>query len=89
MAVPLQIMFREVPMPLYSYRCTPCDHRFETLVRADDVPECPNCGGQALERLGSRTAPEPKSGQIIKSGRAAAAREGHFSNYSRAERSRG
>jgi putative FmdB family regulatory protein len=32
-------------MPIYEYRCEPCDHTFETLVRsAGDVARCPKCG---------------------------------------------
>lgn len=32
-------------MPIYEYRCEPCDHRFETLVRSSgDVARCPKCG---------------------------------------------
>ena len=38
-------------MPLYEYRCEPCDNLFETLVRSsNDVPHCPKCGGQTLTR---------------------------------------
>src|SRR5262245_49899675 len=37
------------PMPIYEYRCEPCDHAFETLVRSPgDVPHCPQCGGVEL-----------------------------------------
>ena len=37
-------------MPMYEYRCEPCDHSFETLVRsASDTPVCPRCRGS--ERL--------------------------------------
>lgn len=75
-------------MPLYSYRCGPCDIEFETLVRSNDVPECPKCGGSKLERLLSAPAPEGKSKGYAKKMRAAAAREGHLSNYSRSERGR-
>ncbi|HWE38756.1 MAG TPA: zinc ribbon domain-containing protein [Isosphaeraceae bacterium] len=33
-------------MPIYEYRCEPCHHDFETLVRGSgDVPHCPRCGG--------------------------------------------
>jgi putative FmdB family regulatory protein len=39
-------------MPLYEYRCEPCDHAFETLVRSpSDVPRCPRCGGIDLTKL--------------------------------------
>jgi putative FmdB family regulatory protein len=32
-------------MPIYEYRCDPCDRSFETLIRSDrDVARCPNCG---------------------------------------------
>lgn len=33
-------------MPIYEYRCEPCDHSFETLIRGrGDTPHCPKCGG--------------------------------------------
>ena len=34
-------------MPLYEYRCSSCDHRFEVLQRLGDGSEglsCPDCG---------------------------------------------
>jgi putative FmdB family regulatory protein len=38
-------------MPIYEYRCDPCDHTFETLVRGDgDAPHCPKCGGIDLAK---------------------------------------
>lgn len=40
-----------VRMPLYDFRCKTCDHEFEALVRTGDVPECPTCHGQDLQRL--------------------------------------
>jgi putative FmdB family regulatory protein len=31
-------------MPIYEYRCEPCDHTFETLIRGNgDVAHCPRC----------------------------------------------
>jgi putative FmdB family regulatory protein len=75
-------------MPLYNYRCTACAHAFETLVMGGDVPVCPQCGSQALERQIGGLAPASKLAPIIKEGRAQAAREGHFSNYSKAELSK-
>lgn len=31
-------------MPMYEFRCEPCEHTFETLVRSSsDVPHCPRC----------------------------------------------
>lgn len=36
-------------MPMYEFRCEPCDHAFETLVRSSgDVPRCPKCEGTTL-----------------------------------------
>ncbi len=75
-------------MPMYDYRCTACEAEFELLVRSSTVPACPKCGATDLDRLLSRTTAPGTSGAIIAAGRRAAAREGHFSNYSRAERSR-
>jgi len=37
-------------MPLFEYACRHCDREFETLVRANETPECPSCGGTDLER---------------------------------------
>lgn len=75
-------------MPLYSYQCTACSHEFEALVGASDVPACPSCQSQALQRLLSRPSAPGTSGEALKTVRKAAAREGHFSNYSKSERSR-
>jgi putative FmdB family regulatory protein len=75
-------------MPLYSYHCTKCDKEFELLVGSADVPVCPSCGGQKLERLMSRIVAEGKNRSYAKTMRAQAAREGHLSNYSRSERRR-
>jgi putative FmdB family regulatory protein len=35
-------------MPIFEYRCSTCDHRFETLVRGADTPTCPACDGEDL-----------------------------------------
>jgi putative FmdB family regulatory protein len=75
-------------MPLYDYRCGACGAAFEMLVRSSTVPACPQCASTALERQLSLTAPQGNSKAIIAAGRKAAAREGHFSNYSAAERSK-
>ncbi len=38
-------------MPMYEFRCEPCDHAFETLVRtSSDVPHCPRCKGTTLRK---------------------------------------
>lgn len=73
-------------MPLFDYRCDACQAEFELLVRGSTPPVCPQCGSTQLQRCVSLTAPAGKSAGIIASGRKAAAREGHFSNYSKAER---
>ena len=73
-------------MPLYSYHCSRCHKDQELLVSASEKPACSGCGSRKLQRLVSRTAPEAKSRGLVKAARAQAAREGHLSNYSRAER---
>jgi putative FmdB family regulatory protein len=75
-------------MPLYSYHCVKCDGDVELLIGASETPVCPSCGSKKLQRLMSLTAPQGKSRGLMKSGRAQAAREGHLSNFSRAERQR-
>lgn len=37
-------------MPLYEYRCRGCQHEFELLVRAGQIPACPACQATDLER---------------------------------------
>jgi len=76
-------------MPLYDYHCSACQADFELLVRSSTVPTCPHCGSvTALERCVSLTAPQGTSKATIAAGRQAAAREGHFSHYSKAERAK-
>jgi putative FmdB family regulatory protein len=48
-------------MPIYDYRCTACDARFEQLVRGNQQVTCPQCSGRELERLISLPA-RPASG---------------------------
>jgi len=38
-------------MPIYEYSCRKCGHSFEQLVRKGDIPACPKCSGEELERL--------------------------------------
>ena len=75
-------------MPIYDYRCSACSQDFELLVRGSATPTCPHCASTALERQVSLTAPQGTSAAIIASGRRAAAREGHFSHYSKAEKAK-
>jgi putative FmdB family regulatory protein len=38
-------------MPIYEYRCPPCDHPFEALIRSSsDVPRCPRCGSAEVAK---------------------------------------
>ena len=73
-------------MPLYAYSCSSCSAEFEALVRTSDTPVCLACGAETLTRLVSRIASEIKHTSIVRAGRQVAAAQGHFSNYSRAER---
>ncbi|WP_454766043.1 FmdB family zinc ribbon protein [Cupriavidus campinensis] len=75
-------------MPLYDYQCRDCHLQFELLVRSGASPVCPHCGGSALDKQVSAPAPPGRSKAIIASARRQAAREGHLSNYSAAERSK-
>lgn len=44
-------------MPIYDYRCRNCEKSFETLVRGNRTPACPECGSENLEKLLSVPAP--------------------------------
>ncbi|HET7866235.1 MAG TPA: zinc ribbon domain-containing protein [Burkholderiaceae bacterium] len=75
-------------MPIFDFHCPACGSRFEQLVLGTTVPACPQCGGTALQRQVSLVAPQCTAQATIAAGRRAAAREGHFSHYSAAERGR-
>jgi len=42
-------------VPVFDFRCQDCGHRFEDLVRWQEVEEgkvrCPQCGSRRVERL--------------------------------------
>ncbi len=38
-------------MPIHEYHCGTCDKTFELLIRGNDHPECPICGGGKVRRL--------------------------------------
>lgn len=38
-------------MPLYEFHCRQCQRDQEILIRGSEVPECPECGSQRLEKL--------------------------------------
>lgn len=75
-------------MPIHDYHCPSCGQDFELLVPASSVPACPHCAGTALEKRLSMPAPQGKIKAIVAANRRAAAREGHFSHYSAAERAK-
>jgi len=75
-------------MPIHDYHCTACQADFEQLVRSTTVPACPQCGSTALQRVISRIAPAGKIEAIRMSNRRAAAREGHFSHFSKSEQAK-
>jgi putative FmdB family regulatory protein len=52
-------------MPLYEYACQACEHRFETLVRGGELPECPSCHGTHLEKKQSTFAGRVTSGSPL------------------------
>jgi putative FmdB family regulatory protein len=60
-----------------------CGAEFELLVRASDIPACPACGGDELRQQIARISSEIKHTAIAKAGRAAAARQGHLSNFTK------
>lgn len=73
-------------MPFFTFLCPDCSKVFEELVAADTVPPCPGCGGTASGKQLARLAPDGRMKAVAKAWRTQAAREGHLSNYSRAER---
>lgn len=75
-------------MPIHDFRCRACGAVFEQLIRGADAPDCPQCGAAGPERCVSLTAPQGTAKATIDSARRAAAREGHFSHYSKAERAK-
>lgn len=50
-------------MPIYGFSCKKCSCEFETLVRSDDVPVCPDCGSRKLtQKLSLIAAPAKANG---------------------------
>ncbi|MFO0956518.1 MAG: zinc ribbon domain-containing protein [Isosphaeraceae bacterium] len=51
-------------MPIYEYRCEPCRHEFEALIRSSsDVAECPKCRGTDVAKLFSVPAAAQAGGK--------------------------
>jgi putative FmdB family regulatory protein len=38
-------------MPLYEYLCQDCEQPAELLIRSDQQPACPRCGGERMTKL--------------------------------------
>ena len=68
-------------MPLFDFHCQDCDKTAEMLVRSDATPSCPACGSTAMQKLISKPAAPGTSADLVRSARAQAQREGHFSHY--------
>ena len=49
-------------MPLFEYDCTGGGNKFELLIRGSELPRCPKCGGERLEKALSVFAVSVKSG---------------------------
>lgn len=77
-----------VTMPLFDYHCPRCQNDCELLVSGEAKPVCPNCGSRKLEKLVSAPAAPGRSKAILQRARRQAAKEGHFSHYSKKERPR-
>jgi putative FmdB family regulatory protein len=76
-------------MPIHDYHCRSCGADFELLVLAGRAPACKACNSPQVDRQAvALTAAPGKSQAVIAAGRRAAAREGHFSHYSKADRAK-
>ncbi|WP_018412922.1 FmdB family zinc ribbon protein [Methyloversatilis thermotolerans] len=76
-------------MPIFEFRCRNCDKPFEKLVRGSSTEVlCPACGSNAVDKLVSAPMAPGRSKALIAAARSQAKKEGHFSNYSAAERAR-
>ena len=52
-------------MPIYEYRCTPCDKVFEELIirKADEAEvRCPSCRSKSVARVMSQPAQSQRGG---------------------------
>ena len=65
-------------MPIYEYRCKSCAHEFETLVRGEMTPQCPECESEELEKLLSlpRVHSEGRKARSLKAARKRDKRQG-------------
>lgn len=75
-------------MPLYDYRCRACHRDSELLIKGESTPLCPHCGSQKMDKLLAAPIAPGRSKAIIQRARQQAAKEGHFSHYSKKERAK-
>lgn len=76
-------------MPLFDFYCPVCDKTSEIMVRGDSQAQCPSCGGLQMEKRISLSVTSPSKVEAFRQkSRERADREGHFSNYSPAERNK-
>jgi putative FmdB family regulatory protein len=73
-------------MPLYDFRCQKCQGVSELLISSNATAQCPLCGSENMERLLSAPVPSGRTNDLVSRARRLAASQGHFSNYSAAER---
>lgn len=50
-------------MPLYEYLCRDCEKPAELLIRGDESPACPACGGGRMMKLLSVPAAHSGAGE--------------------------
>ena len=74
-------------MPIYSFQCGRCGEAFESLVSSSTspAPVCPACGAEDVARLPASPAIGGRLKSALQGVRSQAAKEGHFSNYSKSE----
>jgi len=52
-------------MPFFSFHCADCEGVFEDLVRPDEVPPCPSCGGTHVDKLLACAAKPASAGEPV------------------------
>ena len=38
-------------MPIFDFSCRDCHKEFEVLLRSDEIPRCPSCAGEQIDKL--------------------------------------
>jgi putative FmdB family regulatory protein len=52
-------------VPIYEYTCQGCRGEFELLLRGEETPQCPRCGGSELEKRFSVVAAHSASSRSL------------------------